>query len=162
MVDQAQITTANGQTELPPRAVARNTAEFFHDVTTLGELQAKLALVDFREGLARLLTPVIVLALGVAVGLGAVPIALAALALTIATTTELSLAACFGIALLAGLVLCAVLVVPAIFALRSGLSMFERSRYELGRNMKWVKDTLRRLSQGPPQPIASRSARVPW
>ena len=48
MVDQAQITAAektesNGR-ELPPRTVARNTAEFLHDIATLAELQGKLVL----------------------------------------------------------------------------------------------------------------------
>jgi len=49
MVDQAQVTPAEDRSELPPRAVARGTAEFLHDVMTLAELQGKLALVDVLE-----------------------------------------------------------------------------------------------------------------
>ena len=49
MVDQAQIDVAeheaaNGR-ELPPRAVARSTAELLHDMATLAELQGKLVLI---------------------------------------------------------------------------------------------------------------------
>ena len=38
MVDQAQVIASEHEAkgrELPPRAVARNTAEFLHDMTTL-------------------------------------------------------------------------------------------------------------------------------
>jgi uncharacterized membrane protein YciS (DUF1049 family) len=161
MVDQAQVTPQSARSELPPRKVAQSTAEFFHDVAALGELQAQLALIELRQSATKLLAPVIVLVAGVAIGLGAVPIALAALALTLVATTELSLPASFGIALAVGLVLCALLVAPAIVALRHRMNLFERSRYELGRNIKWVKDTLQRLSQGPP-PSAVRPPHSPW
>jgi len=162
MVDQAQVTPANGQAELPPQKVAQNTAGFFHDVATLGELQAQLAIVDLRLCLSKLLTPIIVLAVGAAIGLGTIPIALAALALAIAANTELSLAACFGIAHAVGAVLCIALVVPSILALRGGSRLFDRSRYELGRNVNWFKETLKRLSQGPPPPTPSRTSRAAW
>jgi putative superfamily III holin-X len=157
MVDQAQITPTNGRTELPPRAVARNTAEFLHDVATLAELQGNLVLLDVREGLAKLVMPVIAIGAGIAVGLGCVPIALAALALTLKATTTLNYASCFGIALAVGLVLSALLAIPAFFALKRGVRMFDRSLYELGRNTKWVKDTLKRLQSGPHH-FSSRSS----
>jgi hypothetical protein len=153
MVDQAQITPTQERTELPPRAVARSTAEFLHDVATLAELQGTLVMIDLREGLAKLITPAIALCVGIVVGLGSVPIALAALAITIQETTSLSLAACFGISLLVGLVLTLLLTIPALILLKRGVRMFDRSLYELGRNTKWVKDTVKRFGQsGPPWP----------
>src|SRR5437762_2582547 len=104
MVDQAQVTQQqpatplptgpDGRAELPPRAVARSTAEFLHDVATLAELQGKLTLVDLREGLAKLILPTALVLIGAAVGLGCVPIALAALALTLAAYTTLPPPAC--------------------------------------------------------------------
>ena len=51
MVDQAEMKPTNGHTELPPRAVAREPAEFLHDLTILAELQAKLLVVDCRQGM---------------------------------------------------------------------------------------------------------------
>src|SRR5262245_9911415 len=109
MVDQAQITApdyqeTNGR-ELPPRAVARSTAELLHDMATLAELQGKLVLIDFREGTAKLLVEMMMVGIGAVIGLGCVPVALATMALTIAATTTLSLAVSFAIALATGLVL---------------------------------------------------------
>jgi len=157
MVDQAQIRAdekpTNGRSELPPRAVARSTGEFLHDVTTLAELQGKLLLVDCQAGLRKLLVPIVSLVIGLVVAIGCVPIALAALAITLVETTELTLAASLGIALLVGLVLAAVLTIGAYFYLRSGFSFLDRSYYEWQRNVAWAKDMLKRLSQiSKPQP----------
>lgn len=167
MVDQAQVTppeppSPNGRTELPPRAVARSTAEFLHDVATLAELQGKLTLVDFREGLAKLLFPAALVLIGTAVGLGCVPIALAALALTLSTYTTLPLPACFGIALAVGIVLSAFLTIPALISFNSGVRMFDRSLYEWGRNRKWIKDTLKRLGQSSHSAASDRAAAGRW
>jgi hypothetical protein len=147
MVDQAEVTPVEGRTELPPRAVARGTAEFLHDVATLAELQGKLVVVDFREGISNLMMSVIMVVGGVVVALGCVPVALAALALTIKATTELSYFVCFWIALGAGLALAAALVLPAFFKIKKGINIFERSTAECQRNMRWIKDTLKRLGQ---------------
>jgi len=153
MVDQAQVNQAvrptNGHNELPPRAVARSTGEFLHDVTTLAELQGKLALIDLREGTAKLITPAVALFAGGMIGLGCVPIALATLALLLKELTTLPLVACFAIALGIGVFACLVLTIVAFGVFKSGFKMFDRSLYEWGRNRKWIKDTLKRLSQGP-------------
>ena len=150
MVSQAEIKPTNGrngETELPPRAVARNAAEFLHDVTTLAELQGKLAVVDFKEGLAKLITPVILVCAGAAFVLGCIPIALTTLAVTLAHTTTLSPPVCYGISLAVGLVLAALLILPSIGPLRRGIRMFDRSFEEWRRNRSWAKETLRRLGQ---------------
>jgi hypothetical protein len=162
MVDQAQITPTNDRTELPPRAVARGTAEFLHDVTTLAELQGRLVLVDLRGGISKLVASAIVLCLGIVVALGCVPIALAALAITLAETTGLSLAASFGISLAAGLVLAVILIIPAALALKGGVRMFDRSLHEWRRNVQWVKDTLKRLGQSSTPHSSSRSRACGW
>jgi hypothetical protein len=155
MVDQAQITAAHEPEsdgrELPPRAVARSTAEFLHDVATLAELQGKLVLIDFREGTARLLVEMMMIAIGAAIGLGCVPIALAMLALIIAENTTLSLPVSFAIALVTGLILACVLAIPACLAVKSNIHIFDRSLAEWRRNRQWAKETLRRLAKSPPQ-----------
>jgi hypothetical protein len=162
MVDQAQINETNSRDELPPQAVARSTAEFLHDVATLAELQGRLVVIDFREGTAKLLTPVILLVIGIAVALGCVPIALVALATTLMEFARLSAAASFGIALLVGLLLAGVLTAVSIGALKRSLNMFERSLYEWSRNVKWVKDTLRRLGEMPRRYAASSQQTGRW
>jgi len=162
MVDQAQVTAASSETELPPRAVARGTAEFLHDVATLAELQGKLVIVDFREGMGQLLAPVLALCLGAILSLGCVPIAFATLALLLQRSASLSLPAAFGISLLAGVVLSGVLVFSALLALKSKIRIFDRSFYEWGRNLKWIKDTLRRLGQNSTSNPPFRSPTGRW
>jgi len=147
MVDQAQVTATEDRPELPPRAVARGTAEFLHDVMTLSELQGKLVLVDFREGTGKILISVVALVIGVAWGMGCFPIALVALAVALKESTTLSLSASFGIALLVGLGLSALLAIPALLALRAETHMFDRSFTEWRRNLQWFKDTLKRVGQ---------------
>jgi len=157
MVDQAQITaSAESETntrELPPRAVARSTAEFLHDMATLAELQGKLVLLDAREGTAKLLVEIMMIAIGAAIALGCVPIALVTLALTIEATTTLSLPVSFAIALATGLVIACILAIPACLAVKSNISIFDRSLAEWRRNRQWAKETLRRLAKSsPPAP----------
>jgi len=155
----AQNTKVNGRTELPPQAMARNSAEFLSDVATLAELQGKLAVVDLKEGTAKLTTAVVLLGAGIVIALGSVPIALAALALAINEFARLSPAASFGIALLVGLVLAAVLALPAFYALKKNVWMFERSRHEWHRNLQWLRDTMKRLGN---QPTAAAGSTNRW
>jgi hypothetical protein len=147
MVDQAQINQTNGRTELPPRAVARNTAELLHDVATLAELQGKLALVDLREGLAKLAFPVVLLGAGGALALGCVPIALIALAYTLEAFTELPLAGCFGISLAIGVVLAAAIIFAAVAGFKKNIRIFDRSLAEWRCNSQWIKETLKRAGR---------------
>jgi len=147
MLDQADVKPMDGQRELPPQTVARSGAEFLHDLTVLAELQGKLLLVDFRQGLWKLLTPFAVLMVGTSLALGSVPIALAALALTLVETTKLTLAQSLGISLLVGVGLSAVLTLVGWTGLRSNLSFLNRSYAEWRRNLQWAKDTLKRLGQ---------------
>jgi hypothetical protein len=158
MVSQAEIKSTNGHnggTELPPRAMARNAAEFFHDVTTLAELQGKLAILDVKEGFAKLLTPVILVCAGAAFVLGSVPIALMTLALTLEHTTTLSPPVCFAISLAVGLVVAGILIFSALGALKRGIRMFDRSMEEWRRNRHWATETLKRLGQTTSRPSFS-------
>jgi len=166
MVDQTQVTatdeTEHTRRELPPRAVARSTAELLHDMATLAELQGKLVLIDVREGTAKLLVEVTMIAIGAAIGLGCVPIALATLALTIAANTTLALPVSFAIALATGLVLACILAIPACLAVKANIHVFDRSLAEWRRNRQWFKETLRRLVKSSPQrssPLPMPSAR---
>jgi len=152
MVDQAEVTSADGRTELPPRAVARGSAEFLHDFTTLAELQGKLFLLDLSEGLSRLRTAAVALVLGVVIVLGCIPVALMTLALVLNATTSLNEATCFGIALATGLVLALLLLIPAYFGLRNWTSFLDRSYAEWRRNLQWFKDTLKRFGSHPQSP----------
>jgi hypothetical protein len=140
--------------------MARSSASFLGDFATLAELQGKLLVVDLRDGTSKLMTSVVLLLAGAVIALGCVPIALAALALVIDEfTTQLSPAACFGIALLVGLVLAAALAIPGFFAVKKGIWMFERSHAEWRRNMQWLKDTMHRHSGRPSCPTGTSGSR---
>ena len=148
MLDQTEVKPTNGHTELPPRAMARSTSELLHDMATLAELQGKLALLDLREGFAKLLVPAGLAIMGAGVGLGCVPIALMTLALSLEKLTNLSPPVCFAIAFGVGLLLAAILVIPALATLKLGVRMFDRSLAEFRRNRQWVKETLKRMARG--------------
>lgn len=164
MVDQAQVKAANGHSaangELPPRAVARNTAELLHDMTTLAELQGKLALVDLQDGVAKLRLPIGLAILGLGVALGSIPIGLMTLALSLEKLTTLSPPACFAIAFGVGVILAALLIIPSLATVKLGVRMFDRSLAEWRRNSQWAKETLKRMgsssSYTTPRPPSGR------
>jgi len=147
MLDQAEVKPTNGHTELPPRAMARSTSELLHDMATLAELQGKLALLDLREGFGKLLVPAGLAIMGAGVGLGAIPIGLMTIALSLEKLTSLSPPVCFAIAFGIGVLLAAILVIPALATLKMGVRMFDRSLAELRRNRQWAKETLKRMGQ---------------
>jgi len=150
MLDQTEVRPTNGKSELPPRAMARSTSELLHDMVTLGELQAKLALVDLQEGVGKMLLPAGLAILGAGVGLGCVPIALMTLALSLEKLTNLSPPVCFAIAFGVGLLVAAILVIPALATLKTGVRTFDRSMSEWRRNRQWAKETIKRMGQSGP------------
>lgn len=160
MVDQTEVKPTNGHTELPPRAMARSTSELLHDMATLAELQGKLALLDLSEGFNKLLVPAGLAVVGAAIGLGCVPIALMTLALSLEKLTTLSPPVCYAIAFGVGLLLAAILVIPALATLKMGIRMFDRSLAEWRRNRQWAKETLKRMAQSgtpsAPRPSTTR------
>jgi len=152
MVDQTTVEQhhANGA-ETPPQAVARSSMEFLHDLITLGELQAKLLLLDAQEGLTRLAIWAGVLAVGALLALACFPVCLAVIALWIAELGGLSTAQAFTISLLLGLIVAAAMIGAGIYTIRSRATFLQRSWTEWRQNVRWVKETLRRLSSSGPR-----------
>jgi hypothetical protein len=155
MVDQAQVEPGRGATQRgdsPQRAVARNTAEFLHDVLTLVELQASLLKIDVRQCLAGLVVPGVALIVGAMLLLSCLPILLASVALLLVETLEWTYAQAFfcslGIGLLLGGIAC---LAGAVFVRRS-FQHFERSRSEFVQNLSWIKHVLKRLGTSPKSP----------
>jgi hypothetical protein len=139
----------NGHTELPPRAVARDAVEFLHDVTILAELQGKLLIVDCQQGIHKVVLPTGVLIAGIVLALSCVPVAMAALTLTLMETTSLSPAQSCGTTLLASGVLAAAVIATAIWRLRHGLGLFDRSYREWRQNVQWTRFMLKQLGTKP-------------
>ena len=136
----------NGSTQSSPNGVAKGMGELTHDIVSLVELQFELFRVDCREGLRRILIPVVLLLFAGIVALGTVPIALMLLAEVLAQAAGLSRAAAFSIAAMCGFVLAVIMGVAGWFYMRRAVHVFERSREELSHNMIWIKHALKRAT----------------
>jgi len=147
MVDQTKVTGSNGTSGSPTKAVAANSAEFFHDITTLAELQGKLFLADSQQSLHRSIVPLATLIIGLVLSLSTLPLALVAIALTLVETTSLSNAQAFWIAIGIGLVLGVLACVIAVWRLRTSFSVFQRSLNEWNLNIRWFRRVLKQLGK---------------
>ena len=164
MVDQAQVNGA-AKVEAAPRAVARNTGELLQDLVTLAELQARLLVLDVRDGAQRLLWPVGLLLVGTAIAVACLPVAFITVALALVETTKLTLAQAFGVSLLSGMVLTTLIAGLGWALFRRRPDLLERSRAEWQQNVKWTKHALRRLGKITSRPTGDKdnsSARSPW
>lgn len=154
MVDEAPVkTNGNGSAkETPPQAVARTSLEFARDLITLAELQVRLATLDVQNGLSRVAIWGGLLVGGICLMLACLPLCLAVIALFLAETFELSLSAAFAISVFSALVIAAGVIGVAVLRLRGCLDIFDRTWAEWRQNVKWAKETLRRLTTGPTSP----------
>lgn len=118
-------------------------AEFGHDIITLTELQAKLAVLDLKESLARSAAPLTLVAAGVALAVASLPVALIGLAEWLATALQLSQRG-WAYLIVAGIAIVIALLVAVIAGSRISRSFesFERSRDELTRNLAWLRTVL--------------------
>ena len=156
MVDQAKVNGSGTADETTTGAVARSAGELLHDLVTLSELQGRLLLTDAREGVADLLTPVAVIAVGVLLLVGCIPVALVTLALLLIETTSLTQVQAFGFSLLVGVALGAILALGGVWYLRHRSPMFQRTQSEWRSNVKWAKDALGRLTKSTWRPSSPR------
>jgi len=147
MANEAQVGNAGYDGSSPPRGVARSAGELVHDLMTLAELQGRLFFADARDGAGQILMPIVIAAVGVLVFIGCIPVALVALALLFVATTTLTQLQAFGLSLLIGLVLSALLTGGGIWYLRHGSGMFHRTQAEWQQNVKWARDAMKRLTR---------------
>jgi uncharacterized membrane protein YqjE len=122
--------------------VIGNLAEFGGDITTLAELQAKLAVIDLKEGGARAAVPTAALAASAALALGGLPVLLFGVAELIHQYGGMKLG--WALVLTAVVALIVAGIVGAVAALRLSrcFESFRRSREELQRNISWIKTVL--------------------
>jgi hypothetical protein len=120
-----------------------------HDVIELGELQAKLLMMDLHASTARVRATIVLAVLGVAVLLGCFPVVLLTVVELLVTTADWSRVAAYACVSFVSLAVCAILFAVAWAKVRHGLSTFDRSREELRQNLAWVKTSLRTDSKQP-------------
>jgi TM2 domain-containing membrane protein YozV len=139
MVDQA--TMNNGRNAAPAAAMTRNMSDLTSDIASLAELQARLILLDAKESMTRITTPLVLAVIGGALLLGSLPVLLLAIAAGL-VLLGLGSAAALLIAFLIGAVLGAIALAIAWYRLRNALVAFQRSRKELVQNIRWIKGAL--------------------
>jgi len=125
-----------------PGGLVGNIAEFGHDVATLAELQAKLAVYDARECVSRATIPLIVVAAASILAVGSVPVILIGLADGIARWAGLSAGTCQLIVGLVALALAGGAAAIAFKASLRSLESFRRTNEELTRNLSWIRTVL--------------------
>jgi hypothetical protein len=149
-----QTTTVNGGPKVAidsplTAGVFGNLAEFANDVTTLGELQTRLALIDLKESTGKLILPTGALVVSGILGLAAVPIVLVGIGEFLVEFTSLSRGVSYLI--VAGVTLLLAGILTAVFVPRIGpaFASFERSKEELTRNISWIKTVLAHSGRRP-------------
>ncbi len=154
MANQASVTAkepvGNGvQINSPAGSMIGNVAEFGHDLATLGELQAKLAVIDLKETLGRALVPAALAGAGVLLLAASLPVALLGVAELLASGLNLIPGVAMLLTALGALVLAGILAFLALPALKRSFASLERSRDELTRNVSWIKTVLSYSGRGP-------------
>jgi hypothetical protein len=100
-------------------------------------------MLDLKRSSQRTRACLILAVVSICLLLGTIPIALFALAQVFVEQLGWSQAAALGVSTLVGLVLAAGVGAAAWGIVKSGLISLERSREELGRNIDWLKSSLR-------------------
>lgn len=157
MVDQTTVT--NGRNAAPAEAMTRSMSDLVGDIASLAELQARLFAIDAKETMRRIVLPIVFAAAGMVLVLGSIPVLLLTLA-ALFTYAGMGAAMSLFLAFVVGMILGAIALGVAWYAIRRSLVSFQRSREELARNLHWIKEALRqngRSAQAPPtSPVSPR------
>ncbi len=142
MADQTTLNNHNAsEINAPADGVVGNIAEFVNDISTLGELQFKLGMLDLKEATGRATTPSVLLGVGALLVVAGVPVVLLGVAELIATA-GVPRGWAFVLTGLTSLVIAGVMALLAIKGLGHSFTSFRRSRDELTRNLSWVKTVI--------------------
>lgn len=133
---------ANGNANGNGSGVVGSVAELGNNVLTLAELQTRLAAADLKACVNDALFPLAVIAGAAALAVGAVPVVLLGVAELLAWALSIRPAWAMLITGLVALGVAGILVFAFLRALTGSLSVFQRSREELTRNIAWVRTVL--------------------
>ena len=156
MVDQASVNNSDWRASEPYRretsaaaGVRNGVGELLHDVVSLSELQAQLLAVDAKESVEKAKLPIGLLDGVIALALGAMPVLLLSLGEALTLWLEWERALSYLVAGLVGAVLAGVLLYLAVQQAGAVIAVFDRSRVELGENVRWIKYALTRGRRPP-------------
>ena len=139
-------------------AAARSVGQILHDVITLGQLQARLFVLDAHDAGQRIQRPILALAAGAALALCSIPIALVGVALILMDVAHLSRLASFWITFVFAVFVAAALIGYGINWFRKPPTVFQCSREELVNNIERVKEMLHR--SGSPTGLPRQGSRT--
>jgi hypothetical protein len=132
----------------PAGEIRHGVSQVLRDMVTLGELQTELLQVDLRNFLTAHIVPTLIFSAVAAVAaLASLPILLASLAYYLVEVANLTVASAFLAAAGVGLAVGAICGGIAWQRLKSQSSAFARSRIELARNVRWLKQVLGRPAE---------------
>jgi hypothetical protein len=132
----------------PAGDIRQGMTQVLRDMVTLGELQAELMQVDLRNFMTSRVVPTVLLgAVAIIAALASLPILLASLAYYLVEVANLTVASAFLAAAGVGLLVAAICGGTAWQRLRSRNDAFARSRIELARNVRWLKQVLGRPAE---------------
>ncbi len=115
-----------------------------HELISLVELQFELFRLDLRESAKRLALGLALLATAAAMGVAFLCVLLIFVAVALIQGNWLGAIAAFGVSSLLGLIAAAVLAYLGLRSLRTGTTIFQRSREELGRTVQSLKQMAKR------------------
>lgn len=144
MVQQTKVAdrNRNGASDNESQGLARDVRAFANDVLTLTELQSQLLVADLRECSRRAWAPSLCLVGALGLGLACFPIALVTVALGIVRFLDTSHFTALLVALIGGAICSLVMGVVGCLQARKNAAVLRRSRDELLRNLRWIKQVI--------------------
>jgi len=141
-----------------PLGIFGHISEFLSDALTLAELQLQLFVADSKDGLAKVLVPIILLAVGAFVLLCCVPLGMAVTVIALAEAGGFTWLQASLLALGSWMILGGGGAIIGINWLRSRLHIYDRSLLELEANARWARTVLNRFGgkAAPPPPTSER------
>jgi hypothetical protein len=133
--------------------------ELLYDIVSLGELQAQLLAVDAQESMQKAKMPLIMLGLGAVVGLASVPILLMALA-EFFIWLGLNNALAYLLSGVIGAALAGLLAWLGYRKIDDVIHVFNRSRFELAENVRWIKYAVTRGRRPPRESYSPTNAEL--
>jgi Putative Actinobacterial Holin-X, holin superfamily III len=140
-------------------SAARSVGHILHDIVTLGQLQARLFVLDAQDAGAKIQRPILALAAGGVLAICAVPIALIGIAFLLIDVAHLSRLAAFWITFVFAVFVAASLIAYAIAWFRKPPGLFAYSREELENNIERVKEMLHQSGSSASSAIPRHSSR---
>jgi Putative Actinobacterial Holin-X, holin superfamily III len=143
MADQASV-NGRGTAAVPGSSSTEyeGVAEFVDDLTSLAELQARLAAVDFRDAARKSAIPIVLTVVGLTVVVAGFPVALLGVGWLLASALKIHQGWAMLLTAGAAIALGGLAAGLGGMKLRHSFDSFRRSRKQLWLNLAWIRTVL--------------------